>query len=406
MKQKFIIIGMNDSHQPGFPPEVIARIGEGHTFSGGKRHYEIVRELLPAGSKWIPVTVPLDAVFARYEAYFSGGKQPEPIVVFASGDPLFFGFANTIRRRLPKAEIRLYPTFNSLQTLAHRLLISYDDMRTVSLTGRPWQEFDRALIERTPKIGLLTDREHTPATIADRMLAYGYTWYTMYVGEHLGQSGQERIRQLTLTETATSDFGQPNCLLLVHDTTQPLPPRPFGIPDDQFDHLDGRLRMITKAPIRLLTLQALELPRRHTFWDVGFCTGSVSIEARLQFPQLAVVAFEVRPEGEPLMEANSHRFGTPGITYRIGDFLQAETDTLPRPDAVFIGGHGGRLKEMIGKVKEVLMPGGCLVFNSVSAASRDAFAEGCLCHGLELQPSVRIALNEYNPIEIMKATLS
>lgn len=397
---------MSDSHQPGFPPEVIARIGEGHTFSGGKRHYEIVRELLPADSEWIPVTVPLDAVFARYEAYFSREGQAEPIVVFASGDPLFFGFANTIRRRLPEAEIRLYPTFNSLQTLAHRLLISYDDMRTVSLTGRPWQEFDRALIERTPKIGLLTDREHTPATIADRMLAYGYTWYTMYVGEHLGQSGQERIRQLTLAEAATTDFGQPNCLLLVHDAAQPLPPRPFGIPDDQFDHLDGRLRMITKAPIRLLTLQALELPRRRTFWDVGFCTGSVSIEARLQFPQLTVVAFEVRPEGESLMEANSRRFGAPGITYRIGDFLQAETDTLPRPDAVFIGGHGGRLKEMIGKVKEALMPGGCLVFNSVSAASRDSFAEGCLYHGLELQPSVRIALNEYNPIEIMKATLS
>lgn len=62
----------------------------------------------------------------------------------------------------------------------------YDDMRTVSLTGRPWNEFDRALIERAPKIGILTDREHTPATIAARMLEYGYDRYTMYVGEHLG----------------------------------------------------------------------------------------------------------------------------------------------------------------------------------------------------------------------------
>lgn len=61
----------------------------------------------------------------------------------------------------------------------------YDDMRTVSLTGRPWHEFDRALIERTPKMGILTDREHTPAAIARRMLDYGYTHYTMYVGEHL-----------------------------------------------------------------------------------------------------------------------------------------------------------------------------------------------------------------------------
>ena len=105
----------------------------------------------------------------------------------------------------------------------------------------------------------------------------------------------------------------------------------------KFEHLDGRARMITKAPIRLLTLQALELQRRTVLWDIGFCTGSVSIEARLQFPHLQVVAFEVRPEGERLMRENSRRFGVPGITALIGDFLQASLTELPRPDAVFIG---------------------------------------------------------------------
>lgn len=89
--------------------------------------------------------------------------------------------------------------------------------------------------------------------------------------------------------------------------------------------------MITKAPVRLLTLQALALNRRRVFWDVGFCTGSVSIEARLQFPHLTVVSFEVRAEGEELMNINSHRFGTPGITAITGDFLQTATDALPAP---------------------------------------------------------------------------
>ena len=31
---------------------------------------------------------------------------------------------------------------------------------------------------------ILTDREHTPATIAARMLEYGYSHYTLYIGEH------------------------------------------------------------------------------------------------------------------------------------------------------------------------------------------------------------------------------
>ena len=75
-------------------------------------------------------------------------------------------------------------------------------------------------------------------------------------------------------------------------------------------------------------------------------------------------------------------------------------------DAVFIGGHGGHLEEMTEKVKQVLQPGGCIVFNSVSAESKEAFRRGIEQSGMVLHPSTRIALNEYNPIEIMKATLS
>lgn len=81
------------------------------------------------------------------------------VTVFASGDPLFFGFANTIRRKMPEADVVVFPSFNSLQLLAHRLVMPYHDLRIVSLTGRPWPEFDRALIERAGKIGILTDRD-------------------------------------------------------------------------------------------------------------------------------------------------------------------------------------------------------------------------------------------------------
>lgn len=392
---------MNDNREPFFPPEVLSHIRQGKVFSGGIRHKDIVKDLLPEQAEWISITVPLDNVFACYEKVFA--EKEETIIVFASGDPLFFGFANTVKRKLPDAKILLYPTFNSLQTLAHRLMMPYDDMRTVSLTGRPWQEFDRALIERTPKIGILTDREHTPAAIAERMLQYGYTYYVMYIGEHLGNPEKERIRRMTPEEATQSTFEHPNNLIL---HTESSLSRPFGIPDEQFAHLDGRARMITKSPIRLLTLQTLELNRHRVFWDIGFCTGSVSIEARLQFPHLTIVAFEIRPEGKELMDINTRRFGAPGITAVIGDFLQTEISSYPRPDAIFIGGHGGHLKEILAKAKEVLQPGGCIVFNSVSEESKAAFSEGVEDLEMMLHPSLCIALNDYNPIEIMKATLS
>ena len=142
---KFIVIGITDNPKPWFPPEVLEIIKNGKVFSGGKRHHEIVTPLLPANAEWIDITVPLDAVFERYSSLFTLHSSLS-IVVFASGDPLFFGFANTIKRTMPEAEIVVYPTFNSLQMLAHRLVMPYHDMRIVSLTGRPWPEFDKALI--------------------------------------------------------------------------------------------------------------------------------------------------------------------------------------------------------------------------------------------------------------------
>ncbi len=400
---KFIVIGITDHPQPFFTPEVKAIIHGGKVFSGGKRHHDIVTSLLPEDAKWIDITVPLDAVFKQYTA--------EEIIVFASGDPLFFGFANTIQRKMPDAEIIVYPSFNSLQMLAHRLVMPYNEMRIVSLTGRPWPEFDKALIERTSMIGVLTDREHTPATIAQRMLDYGYNQYQISVGEHLGNPASERVTTTSLEKAARQTFEHPNCLILKQ--TQPLTKRPFGIPDAAFTLLDGRKKMITKMPIRLLTLQALELPVRHVLWDIGFCTGSISIEARLQFPHLQICAFEIRPECEAIIHENSRRFGAPGIDIHIGDFLQENLESLPRPDAIFIGGHGGHLKAIMEKVMNVMTDDGIIVFNSVQSSvveqltdrksSRKLWDEACQSLNLQQEAPMSITLNDYNPIEILKA---
>ena len=452
---KFVIIGISDNPSPWFPPEVMEIIKQGKVFSGGKRHHEIVASFLPTDAQWIDITVPLDAVFKQYH---------DEVVVFASGDPLFFGFANTIRRKMkeqreqsgacscsaesrlnssvaqmPDAEIVVYPTFNSLQMLAHRLVMPYHDMRIVSLTGRPWPEFDRVLIENSRqrfqalqgeqkygmagKIGILTDKEHTPATIAQRMLDYGYTDYIMYIGEHLGNPAKEKVTTLTLEEASQREFEHPNCVILhsvVGETSKlcDIPPDAtaklrsfthYGIPDSEFALLDGREKMITKMPIRLLTLQALELPKRRVFWDIGFCTGSVSIEARLQFPHLDIEAFEIRPECEAIIQENARRFGTPGINVHIGDFLETDITALPRPDAVFIGGHGGKLKAIIKKVLTVLTDDGCIVMNSVKAPkvttdSHQLWDEVCQELGLRQAPPMRIIIDEHHPIEILKCS--
>ncbi len=410
------IIGISDSPAPWFPPEVQAVIAHGHTFSGGRRHHEIMASQLPAGYEWIDITAPLSDVFRQYD------EVAGELIIFASGDPLFYGFAATVQRERPDWPLTIYPSFHSLQLLAHRLCLPYQDMRAVSLTGRPWDALDEALIRGERLIGCLTDHHHSPEAIAQRMIDYGFDrYYRMAVGERLGNAESERARwirfglgvrgegselfaasALTLTSNPSplTNITFPNCVILERTAVRP---RPFGIPEKEFHLLDGRERMITKMPARLLALSLLDLRHRRTLWDVGFCTGSVSIEAKLQFPHLSVVAFEVRPECERLMTLNARRHGTPGIRAVMGDVLTADLEALPRPDAVFIGGHGGRLRDIILRLASLMQPARTLVFNAVSDDSRRLFADAVREAGMTLVSETRLAIDNNNPLVIMKA---
>lgn len=383
------IIGLSDSQRQWFQSDVAYVIAQGKIFSGGIRHHELVKKMLPKDAVWIDVTVPLDDVYKEYEKY-------EEIIIFASGDPLFYGLAGTLKRVFPKTNIKVYPTFNSLQMLAHKMCLPYQDMHAVSLTGRPWKKFDEALINDEPLIGCLTDKRHTPHAIWQRMSLYGFDNYTMTVGENLGNENKERIGFYD----ETLDYAMPNCIILQQKTARR---KRLGIPDTEFYLLDGREKMITKMPVRLATICAMELHEKCSMWDIGFCTGSISIEARLAFPHLDITAFEIREEGKQLMEMNSRKHHAPGIVYTIADFTKLDITPYPKPDAVFIGGYGGKMKEIIQKVYNILLPGGCIVFNSVSERSKEEFC--LIAKDLSMKAEIvhTIKSDDNNPITILRA---
>ena len=212
-EKQFIVIGLSDSRSQWFTPEVSGIIATGHVFSGGRRHHEIVKDLLPSGCVWIDIVVPLDEVWTEYSGY-------ERIIVFASGDPLFYGFAATLRREFPDCLMAVYPSFNSIQMLAHRMLVPYADIVNVSVTGRPWKGLDAAVIGQFRLIGVLTDHKKGPAEIAGRLLEYGYDNYMMTVGENLGNEDEELVRSYSLVEASGKAFFSPE----LHYTFQDIFP--------------------------------------------------------------------------------------------------------------------------------------------------------------------------------------
>jgi precorrin-6Y C5,15-methyltransferase (decarboxylating) len=216
----------------------------------------------------------------------------------------------------------------------------------------------------------------------------------------LGNKEKENVSTFCLAEVLTKDFAFPNNLILQKTYNRT---RPFGIPEGEFNLLNGRSKMITKMPIRLLSLSMLDLHDKAVLWDVGFCTGSVSVEAKLQFPHLQIVAFEQRAEGAELLDRNSRKFGTPGIISVTGDFAETDISSFPVPDAVFVGGHGRKMNEIVSKAYSVLSENGTIVFNSVSEESKQLFLEVIEKNKLKLESSISLKVDDFNVIEVMKA---
>jgi precorrin-6B C5,15-methyltransferase / cobalt-precorrin-6B C5,C15-methyltransferase len=127
----------------------------------------------------------------------------------------------------------------------------------------------------------------------------------------------------------------------------------------------------------VLSLGAMGLKPDSVVWDIGTCTGSVAIEAARLCREGAVYGME-KNEGD-LANAveNARKFRT-DLTLVHSKAPQG-LEAFPDPDAVFIGGSGGELRELLALCCARLRPGGTIVLNAVTienlAGAQQAFAQ-------------------------------
>ncbi|WP_436856392.1 decarboxylating cobalt-precorrin-6B (C(15))-methyltransferase [Citrobacter tructae] len=126
--------------------------------------------------------------------------------------------------------------------------------------------------------------------------------------------------------------------------------------------LRGEKVPMTKEAVRAFALAKLELHRATHLIDIGAGTGSVSIEAALQYPSLRVTAIERNPAALRLLDENRQHFACPNIDILPGEASMALTD---KADAIFMGGSGGFLTELIDWSMRQLHPGGRLVMTFI-----------------------------------------
>ena len=103
---------------------------------------------------------------------------------------------------------------------------------------------------------------------------------------------------------------------------------------------------MTKQEVRAAILAKLAVRPEDTVWDVGAGTGSASVELALAARRGRAYAVEYRDEALALIEENRSRFGAWNLRVVRGKAPEA-LSSLPAPDAVFVGGSEGRLREIV-----------------------------------------------------------
>jgi len=290
-------------------------------------------------------------------------QRLEKVVILTSGDPLFFGFGRLLLEHFPAEQLTFHPHLSSLQLAFNRIKVPWQEATLISTHGRSTEALVKAMQRGDEKIGILTDQENSPSAIAQLITALDLPFsYQFWICENL-EGKEEKCQCLELETVKQTQFSPLNVVILLRETS-PLPSLEalpsLGLPDETFLSFPDRPGLMTKREIRPLIIAELALQPQQIIWDIGAGTGAVSIEIARLFPTSQLYAIEKTAMGVALIQQNCERLAISNVTPIAGK----APDQLPVSDAphrIFIGGTGGKMKEILTVCKEKLAPGGRIV---------------------------------------------
>ncbi len=285
------------------------------------------------------------------------GKRAN-VMVLGSGDPNFFGIGRYLLAKLGADAVRVEPAASSMQQAFARAGLAWHDAVFGSCHGKPIGQAVE-LVRHNGKVGLFTDPTHTPQKIARHLLDAGLPDLTAHICGNLGLADESH------TVGRLSDIAQHthapdlNVMILLHDTP-PARPLRLGLPEEAFVHRTPKIGLITRKEVRAVAISKLGLTDRSVVWDIGAGSGSVAVECAMIAHRGRVFAMEKNREDVDNVRANSERFGTANLTAIHTKAPDGLAD-LPDPNAVFIGGSGKRMTDLLDLCLSRLVPGGMLV---------------------------------------------
>ena len=134
-----------------------------------------------------------------------------------------------------------------------------------------------------------------------------------------------------------------------------------GIPDELFE-TDQEIP-ITKEEVRAIVISKLRLNEGFAAIDVGCGSGSITVEICLQTRSDKIYAIDFNERAIDLTKINLNKFGVKAKTMlaRAEDILP----TLPKVDAIIIGGSWGNIHQILSLAADRLVNGGRIVIDTI-----------------------------------------
>ncbi len=352
------VIGVGNEGRDSLTPRALAIVRQAEVLVGGQRLLDFFPEVQ---AERVRIGARVDEVLAGLAARL-GEKR---VVVLATGDPNFFGITRALLRHVPRESVEILPNLSAIQWAFAKAVEPWEDATFLSVHGRTIERLPELVMGKA-KICVFTDETNSPAAIAQTLLRAGRDGYRAIICEDLG-GPRERVTETTLDALAQMEVHPLNTLILLatrESQGEELAWSP-GLPEEAFDRRKPKLGLITKQEIRILSLARMRLGPTSVVWDIGAGSGSVSIEAAKIARSGRVFAVEKNAEDVEIIRVNVARFRVPHV-----HVLHAKApnglDTLPDPDAVFIGGSGGAMREILGIAAGRLRDGGQIVVNAIT----------------------------------------
>ena len=368
------IIGVLDDGAASLSATALAHIRNADVLIGGTRTLALLASYAKPGA----VQHDLTGTMKQLPGWIAQAREADQrCVVLATGDPLCHGIAPYLAQQLCIGALEILPNLSTLQLACARIGLAWQEAKIVSVHGKDAGEWQAGslpghglyalaqAVRAHDRLLLLTSPANTPARIARLLLAEGLGEdFQLAVAENLLQPGERVHAQLTPAEAATMVFAPLNVVLLWRSRLRPQPVL-FGLSDSAYRQRQPEKGLITKQEVRAVSLARLQLRADSVVWDIGAGSGSVGLEAARLCPQGHVCAIEKNEADVAIAQANHAAAGISNYSLFHGKAPE-QLAHWPDPDAVFIGGSGGELQELIRLVLQRLRQGGRLVMNFVT----------------------------------------